>query len=743
VEKVNLQLAVDWSTWLVVGTGLASLLSAAAFYWRISKRLTRGKLIILASLRTLGILALLGCLFRPVLSFEKIITKRSKAIVLVDTSKSMSLVDARGDNIPTRFARVKKALAPFLKQMDRSFDIELYGFSSELTPLEDASAIKDLRAEGLITSLHKALKNSWDMHKGEDIAAIIPVTDGIDNSASADIESIRDAGVRNIFPVGVGTDYEQPDIVVKKVLTEDFVVVGNKTRIKVLMRTPGFANSMAKILLRDDEGKVIQSLDTTLGDGDQEFTLEYTPRDKDKNEFEILVPPDKLEKSPDNNSLEFQLNIVEPNIRVLYIEGSVRREYKWLKRALDRDPQVEMISLWRVRKNTFQQSGFIKDIKLNGLPNAEVLKQFKVLIIGDLDRSYLPTKLMEAIKGRVEEGMGFIMLGGRNSFGGGGYSNTPIEKILPVIVGSREVEGEGDLFSLKLTRDGVSHPIFTGITDYFDSPSGPAKQPLNTLKGCVRLHSVKSTGTVLATHPFKKDTGRFLPILAIYETPETRVAALAVDTTYRWRNIEDVYRKFWGQLIRWLAQREIEKKPGVTVKKDRSTYEPGDKVRLSAAVRGEKGKPEPKAVVIVTMTGPEDKKFELKFDRVVNSEGDYGLKFDPPLPGIYRGMVTATKNGQTIGAAKLKFAVGNPSLELQEQRIRVDELKQIALDSDGQYFYLANIGNLFETLEAKLQRERKYREYSFRRPLMLFFALFVYIGLITGELALRRAWQLV
>jgi len=732
------------SVWLAVGIALASVLSAVAFYWRNYTRLTRGKFFALATLRAVGILALLGCLFRPALYFEKIITRRSKAIILVDTSKSMSLVDARGENIPTRFERVQKALIPFVSEIRADFDVELYRFDAELVKLKDISEIKDYKPTGLITTLHKSLIDVWEAHKGEDIAAIIPITDGIDNSAAGDLDAVKAVGAK-VYPVGVGTDYEQPDIVVKNVVTEDFVVIGNKTPIKVVLRTPGFTNTIVKILLRDADGKVVQSLDASLDatGGEQEFTIEYTPRDKAKNEFEILVPPDKLEKSPDNNSVEFQLNIVEPNIYVLYIEGSVRREYKWLKRVLDKDPQVELIALCRVRKNIFQQSGHIKGITLSGLPTPEQLKQFKVLILGDLDRTYLRRELLEAIKERVEEGMGFAMLGGANSFGGGGYAGTPIEEILPVMCGSRDVTPEGDLFSLKLTREGMVHPIFTGITDYFDGPNTTAKRALNTLKGCVRIPKVKTTAKVLAVHPFKKEGGRFLPILAIYETPDVRVAAFAVDTTYRWRNIEDVYRKFWGQLVRWLAQREIEKKPGVTVKKDRPSYEPGDKVRLTAEVRGEKGKPESKAKVTAALTGPEEKKFKLEFDRVKSSEGDYTFKFDPPLPGIYHGLVTAEKDGQVIGTAKLKFAVGNPSLELQEQKIRVDELKQIALDTGGQYFFLANIGNLYDTLEARLQRERIPRTYDFDKPLVLLVALFAYVGLITTELALRRNWQLV
>ena len=73
---------------------------------------------------------------------------------------------------------------------------------------------------------------------------------------------------------------------------------------------------------------------------------------------------------------------------------------------------------------------------MEALPSSpEEWKKFDVIIIGDLDSSFLKRPEMEAIEQRVAEGAGLIMIGGQNSFGPGGYKGTPIEKALPVTVG--------------------------------------------------------------------------------------------------------------------------------------------------------------------------------------------------------------------------------------------------------------------------------------------------------------------
>ena len=56
----------------------------------------------------------------------------------------------------------------------------------------------------------------------------------------------------------------------------------------------------------------------------------------------------------------------EPPIKVLYVEGTVRSEYKFLKRALESDPNIEVATLIRLKKEQFSAGGSVDGVKLKG-----------------------------------------------------------------------------------------------------------------------------------------------------------------------------------------------------------------------------------------------------------------------------------------------------------------------------------------------------------------------------------------
>jgi CheY-like chemotaxis protein len=69
-----------------------------------------------------------------------------------------------------------------------------------------------------------------------------------------------------------------------------------------------------------------------------------------------------------------------------------------------------------------------------GLPRTlEDLQQFDLFMLSDVSALQLGRETMELYRRWVQDfGGGFVMLGGENSFGVGGYYRTPIEQMLPV-----------------------------------------------------------------------------------------------------------------------------------------------------------------------------------------------------------------------------------------------------------------------------------------------------------------------
>jgi Ca-activated chloride channel family protein len=131
------------------------------------------------------------------------------------------------------------------------------------------------------------------------------------------------------------------------------------------------------------------------------------------HEFEATVTSDK-DTVFENNTARGAI-LVRGKPRVLYIEADEANAH-YLEDALE---------LEEIEVETRPGSGV--PVSLNELLN------YDTVIVSNIPAPQLTDDTMRLIEKYVDEmGGGFIMLGGDESFGLGGYYNTPIEKILPV-----------------------------------------------------------------------------------------------------------------------------------------------------------------------------------------------------------------------------------------------------------------------------------------------------------------------
>ena len=355
-------------------------------------------------------------------------------------------------------------------------------------------------------------------------------------------------------------------------------------------------------MVLDEDEKPIGEVELTLDEveGTQEVEFEFRPTVLGRHVYTVRALPIPDEKIDENNQRSAVALVVEPGIRVLYLEGTLRAEYGAIvQRFLAKDPDLEFCALVQTRPNVFLKRTNIEGLELETLPTTpEDVSTFDVFIIGDLDSSYIKPEQQALIAQRVREGAGLIMLGGYHSLGPGGYTGTPIGAILPVLLGDREVGQVPDAFLPKLTPDGNHHPIFANITDFFPTTTGDAKQSgLPELDGCTRVTGTRPGATVLATCPIEITAQGEMPLLAVQPVDEGRTAVFCGDTTRKWQqgpvamDQESPFLQFWGQLIRWAAGRstEVEAAASVVSSTDKGYYEPDETVLISAVVRDEKG----------------------------------------------------------------------------------------------------------------------------------------------------------
>jgi len=750
------------SLWFVFLATVAALVLTILFYQRHAQYLTVGSLTTMMLLRVVALIMLLLSLFRPVITFERISIEKEDLLFLVDNSLSMKIADL--PNSPSRLRRVQNNLEVINQLLEKNFHLSYYGFASLAVPCESVDEVKQLKPDGESTNIADAVKNTVKNFDKNKVAGVIVFTDGNDNSGRPVLEELRALKVK-IYSVGVGTRLREQkafkDVVVTGVLFDRFLTINDTAEFEVLVDAIGFKNAKIPVELLDSDGNHISRQQVVLDDieGGQKVRFEYRPEKRGKFTLEARVPKLAEETIPENNSQMFEVEVIDAAIKVLYIEGSPRNESKFLMRALQFDPNVEIASYVQIRQGVFWKRASIEGLDLGDeLPvSKEDYDKFDIVMIGDLDYNFFNSTNYRAlpgiIKNFVEKGEGFIMIGGTHSFGPGGYGGTAFEEILPVFCGDRSVGQFKDQFHLSLTAEGAAHPIFGGYTHFFARPRAAALEKLPPLMGSVILPRAKPGATVLAINPEGKNEFGNYPVLAVQQYGKGRTAALAVDSTWRWffqmkpLGKDSPYIKFWAQLLRWVASRSLIEEGtemGITAYVDKSYYQPGEKVMFYAQAREKDGLLTNKAAINAELLKPEGQEAKFALRMLAGASGNYEAEFEPPQAGKYEFKISGELDKQKLGEVQIEFVVGKPMVEYEKLDLNEEFLKNLALSTRGKYYPLVSAEQLAQGLikGQKVSKEvRKIGPWRRKSFMGILFGLFVLF--ITIEWILRKRYELI
>lgn len=746
---MQLALAQGYSLTTMLAVAAAAIVLTAAFYYRAFRTLRAGQWQVLLALRVIAILLIVVLLFRPVLTYQNELTVKPAVVFLLDTSSSMSIADdATG---VTRFNQARDKLEKWREKLKDEFRLFWIAFAEQAAPLEGPGQLPSLAPTGKATSLLRALAAAAKELPPRDVAAVILLSDGIHNSAGSPLDITGKLGMV-VHSVGVGaslrSNLSYRDIMVIGMDCPDRMILNNVARVTGSIDAVGLAGRVIEAFL-DEDGKQIGQAELTLDDaeGGQQVNFEFRPTVKGRHTYTVRVPPVGEEKIVENNQRSVVTTVVEPGMRVLYVEGTLRAEYGALvDRFLAKDPDLEFCALVQTRPNVFLRRTNIADLKLSVIPtDQETINKFDVFIFGDIDSSYIRPQQQEMFVKRVREGAGLVMLGGYHSLGPGGYGGTPLGEALPAVLGGRQIGQITEPLLPSLTPDGVHHPIFANIASFFPTPQGPPKTAgLPPLDGCTRVERARPGATVLATCPAE---GGPMPVLAVQPLDRGRMAVFTGDTTRKWQqgpralNQESPFLRFWGQMVRWLAGRaaNVETQASITANTDKAYYEPGEPIHISAVVRDKEGQGANKAKVVASVRGPTGPPEQVTLTTVAGPGGHFGGAVEPPAAGGYEVVVEARLGEVNLKSDKIPLEVGRPNLEFEKLDLDEKLLARIAADTGGRYVPLSTADHVMDQLD-RTQRKRTER---IERPLYWppgFWTLFV--AVLTAEWILRRKCQL-
>ncbi len=404
------------------------------------------------SLRLVAILLCLLAALRVSVSLPEKRTSQSSLVLLVDNSSSMNISDEAGGKSRWAVAcEVAEQLRTVAKGLEPDIDTRIYRFDATLDEpkAEDLSAKVEPkgRSTGLGTAILEAQKRQEG--SGRKLARMVVVSDFASNTGVNPLTAARTMKNNSVPVVTVGLGTENAgagarDINLRGIDASKVMFVKNTTEIKGNLTARGFANQTLEVeLFVEDRPDAVAKTKVKVPDGADVIPITglkfnpQTPGDKIVT-LKVAVHEGELVKS--NNEISTFVTVMAGGLNVLFLQGSNWSwDYKYLMRSIatSRDIQVEGMLIRAAAKG-----------ETGEVPDAEFAPgRYNVYVLSDLRADYLTANQHRLLVEAVKKGAGLIMLGGHDSFGDGGWADTPLTDILPTLIhnGDGQLEPEGGI----------------------------------------------------------------------------------------------------------------------------------------------------------------------------------------------------------------------------------------------------------------------------------------------------------
>jgi len=695
---------------------------------------------------------------------------KSKIALVLDTSRSMGITDVPGGRLEAAKRWVQEEFRP---RLPKGGTVVNYTFDGALASV---ARVDNTSATGGVTALSLALENVLEASGNELPNGVVLVSDGVDTVTPMP-ETVarlyRRKGVP-IHTVTVGTTNEMRDVVLENVQVKRAVPNEAPTRIVLNLRSVGFKDERVRVEIRS--GQNVEAVrEVRLNGGVQTMEMEFTPRQKGFRVYEAQVGSVAGEWLATNNRRAFGLEVTDPKLRVLYMEGtpqqqaSPKPEWKYLKDALESDPNIVVTTLYRQLGangqflNTVDSDpdtgekiypvehptrGFPKDLK--------GLLEYDVVIHSDIRKESFSSEQLKNVARFVENyGGGFLMIGGNSAFGKGGYHRTVLDRIIPVAMEQAQ-DSQSREFKPRIPASAMSHPIMNLGADRAETQMIWTRK-LPSLYGCNRVDRAKPGAVVLAEDPGYRNSHGAGVVLAVQDIGKGRSMAFTSDTTRSWgRDFETLwgetlrpggltedncdsryYRQFWVNAIRWLAGGKAGLTNGaVTLELGKGYAAKGETVMARAVVRD--------AEMREITTG------RVRFDMVARGWTNSTLlgRYDaasrayvgalvPGEVGDYTVTAIAEAGGVKRGEDRQLLTVESTDPELSEPRARPELMARLAADSGGLVFgtgprNMKELGTIFANVPPERAERRLHSLWDKPGWLLLI------LGLLAMEWILRR-----
>ena len=754
------------SSWLpiwLLPVLLAALTALSIWLYRADRR-SCGSLAgwTVTSLRILLLAFISFLLLDPALVETVDDEKRGEVLVVVDTSPSMVIADAGEEGISRLAAAGRLLSSGWAEDLAGQFRLSFHTLSQKLEELPGppgkleaaTSPGTDLGAP----VLQRALKSPR-----EDLAGIILLSDGNHNASGDPRQAARSLGTLGIpiVAVGIGRTDPPPDVALEAVEAPAKVFRGDEISAEITLRSTSIEVTELTVKVREGDSELGSFLIEDLPrEGISHWPLRFRIDQPGRHKLSIGFEAVRGEALAENNTAEVWIEVLDDKARVLYLEGSPRWEYRYLKNTWDRDEKISL--------DDFLVPAPPQRKLPDGFPRTpDALFSYDAIILGDIEPGLLPGELQAALLEYTRKRGGTIVLVAGPAAMPSAWQGTALEELLPVEL---LLPPPGRELGAQLARKGAPLTLTAAGEEAEICRLVPGRQRNSELwellpppRWYYPLKGTAGGSRLLATVGSEK-----APALVSREVGAGKIFYSGIDSTWKWRlRFGDLlYRRFWGQVIRWAVSEQLNAADDqVRLGTDKAIYRFPETIEISALIEpGADGDEENGLVDAVIQPAQQaaeaPRQARLRLEAIPGSGGRYRGTLEPrqyaPLlaapgtPGSGQGRefeltldIASLKNYSTReDRARILFAL-EPAAENESLGIfcNQENLRQLAELSGGAYVPLSGAAEVATHLPEKTRTvERTYSYAALDYPWGMALAL---IALLALEWIARKTLKLV
>jgi hypothetical protein len=724
----------------------------------------------LGAVRTVLLLLLAVLLAGPALRIANETVEEDWVVVLADQSRSMAIRDgqsATGGGRVSRAEALGEAIVtsrPTWEGLAQERTLLWLGFTGGAfdlvaEPTESAeSAASAVRASneslGDRTLLDDALNQALQRAAARPIAGIVVMSDGRTTAppSRATIRRLQAAAAK-VFVVPLGSTMSAGDLAIGSIDAPRRAFIRDEVPVRVEIERSGERNAA---------GAMVRLVDATTGEtlserplpefepGATTASVTLLPRADAAGQRDWRVELDAGDGDliEENNSRIAQVELVDRPLRVLYVDGYPRWEYRYLKNLLIRESTIESSVLLLSADRDFAQEG---NLPITRLPrSAEEFAQFDLFVIGDVPAGFFTPEQLEFMRDQVaQRGTGVLWVAGERSTPRS-WEGTAMAELLPM-------RSPLALPSIDAPVNMIATPAATsmGLLKVGESESWPVeladpKIGWSRLEWAqaIPVEQLKPTAEILAVGVPTGDRGSrsggalatSWPIVTAMKYGAGEIVYVATDEIWRWRygRGERFTEQVWLPIVRMLGREALAGgSDGATLRAVPARVQLGQPVRLELVIDDARLLDRGDALVpaeLRAVAGGEAAAASVDIELLrTQRPGEFAATVTPDAVGTFTVRVPS---GPAAGA-EVRFECERPDDEVRRAAADHDLLAELARETGGAVVSPDRL----DTLPALLPKRSVVTEHATIEPLWDAPLSLILIVLLASVEWLGRRWM--